>query len=171
MTKERKKERKKTSGAWSPVREVHPDRSVECVCVLLWLSVRLSAHCEEETRKTREKERERRFHSFHLLRSLSSSPPAMSPSPALPPSGLTATAPHAFLSPSPSSPPTATEPAPSLPSPSTRNPDVRLPSPPPSVLEKEGEVAAHQTGHNSGVIHAGMYYKPGSVMAKVRPAP
>jgi hypothetical protein len=36
------------------------------------------------------------------------------------------------------------------------------------VLDKEGEVAAHQTGHNSGVIHGGMYYKPGSVMAKVR---
>jgi len=34
------------------------------------------------------------------------------------------------------------------------------------VLEREGEVAAHQTGHNSGVIHAGMYYKPGTVMAK-----
>ena len=30
------------------------------------------------------------------------------------------------------------------------------------VLEKEGRVAAHQTGHNSGVIHAGIYYKPGS---------
>ncbi|EGD76287.1 L-2-hydroxyglutarate dehydrogenase [Salpingoeca rosetta] len=34
------------------------------------------------------------------------------------------------------------------------------------VLEKEAEVAAHQTGHNSGVIHAGMYYEPGSTMAK-----
>lgn len=35
-----------------------------------------------------------------------------------------------------------------------------------AVLEKEREVAAHQTGHNSGVIHAGIYYKPGSQMAK-----
>ncbi len=34
------------------------------------------------------------------------------------------------------------------------------------VLEKEKEVAFHQTGHNSGVIHSGMYYKPGSYKAK-----
>ena len=33
------------------------------------------------------------------------------------------------------------------------------------VLEKEGKLAAHQTGHNSGVIHAGLYYKPGSLKA------
>jgi len=33
------------------------------------------------------------------------------------------------------------------------------------VLEKEGELAAHQTGHNSGVIHSGIYYKPGSLKA------
>ena len=33
------------------------------------------------------------------------------------------------------------------------------------VLEKENEVAAHQTGHNSGVIHSGIYYKPGSYKA------
>ncbi len=34
------------------------------------------------------------------------------------------------------------------------------------VLEKEGEVGTHQTGHNSGVIHSGLYYKPGSMKAK-----
>jgi (S)-2-hydroxyglutarate dehydrogenase len=33
------------------------------------------------------------------------------------------------------------------------------------VLEKEERVAAHQTGHNSGVIHSGLYYKPGSLKA------
>jgi (S)-2-hydroxyglutarate dehydrogenase len=34
------------------------------------------------------------------------------------------------------------------------------------VLEKEGEVAKHQTGNNSGVIHSGLYYKPGSLKAR-----
>jgi (S)-2-hydroxyglutarate dehydrogenase len=34
------------------------------------------------------------------------------------------------------------------------------------VIEKEAKLAAHQTGHNSGVIHAGLYYKPGSLKAK-----
>jgi len=34
------------------------------------------------------------------------------------------------------------------------------------VLEKEDRVAPHQTGHNSGVIHSGIYYKPGSYKAK-----
>jgi L-2-hydroxyglutarate oxidase len=33
------------------------------------------------------------------------------------------------------------------------------------VLEKESAVAQHQTGHNSGVLHAGIYYKPGSLKA------
>ncbi len=35
------------------------------------------------------------------------------------------------------------------------------------VLEKEDRVAAHQTGHNSGVIHSGIYYKPGSDKARM----
>ena len=43
-----------------------------------------------------------------------------------------------------------------------RRPNLRI-----VVLEKESEVAAHQTGHNSGVIHAGLYYKPGSLKAKM----
>lgn len=33
------------------------------------------------------------------------------------------------------------------------------------VLEKEARVGAHQTGHNSGVLHSGIYYKPGSLKA------
>ena len=33
------------------------------------------------------------------------------------------------------------------------------------MIEKETELAAHQTGHNSGVIHSGLYYKPGSLKA------
>ena len=41
-----------------------------------------------------------------------------------------------------------------------RHPDRRF-----VVLEKEGEIAQHQTGHNSGVIHAGIYYAPGSQKA------
>lgn len=35
-----------------------------------------------------------------------------------------------------------------------------------AVLEKEPKLASHQTGHNSGVIHSGLYYKPGSAKAK-----
>lgn len=35
------------------------------------------------------------------------------------------------------------------------------------ILEKEAEVASHQTGRNSGVIHSGVYYKPGSVKANL----
>ena len=34
------------------------------------------------------------------------------------------------------------------------------------VLEAEDRLAAHQTGHNSGVIHSGLYYKPGSLKAR-----
>jgi L-2-hydroxyglutarate oxidase len=42
-----------------------------------------------------------------------------------------------------------------------RRPGVRL-----LVLEKEPRLAAHQTGHNSGVIHSGLYYPPGSRKAR-----
>ena len=34
------------------------------------------------------------------------------------------------------------------------------------LLEKESRIGQHQTGHNSGVIHSGLYYKPGSLKAK-----
>jgi len=43
-----------------------------------------------------------------------------------------------------------------------RSPELRL-----CILEKEARVAAHQTGHNSGVLHAGLYYKPGSLKARL----
>ena len=42
-----------------------------------------------------------------------------------------------------------------------RNPSLKL-----ALFEKEEALAAHQTGHNSGVIHSGLYYKPGSLKAK-----
>lgn len=35
-----------------------------------------------------------------------------------------------------------------------------------AVLDKEDRIAAHQTGHNSGVLHSGIYYKPGSLKAE-----
>ena len=41
-------------------------------------------------------------------------------------------------------------------------PDLRV-----VILEKEPAIAAHQTGHNSGVVHAGLYYAPGSLKARL----
>ena len=43
-----------------------------------------------------------------------------------------------------------------------RRPDTRI-----VVLEREPDVAVHQTGHNSGVLHAGLYYTPGSLKARL----
>ncbi len=43
----------------------------------------------------------------------------------------------------------------------SRFPHIRI-----ALLEKENKLADHQTGHNSGVIHSGIYYKPGSYKAK-----
>ena len=36
-----------------------------------------------------------------------------------------------------------------------------------TIIEKENEVGLHTSGRNSGVLHAGLYYKPGSLKAKV----
>ena len=44
---------------------------------------------------------------------------------------------------------------------SIKHPDAQI-----CLLEKEQHLAAHQTGRNSGVIHSGIYYKPGSLKAK-----
>ena len=41
-----------------------------------------------------------------------------------------------------------------------RHPDLRV-----AIVEKEAELATHQSGHNSGVLHAGLYYAPGSLKA------
>jgi L-2-hydroxyglutarate oxidase len=43
-----------------------------------------------------------------------------------------------------------------------QKPDLRV-----VLLEKEASVASHQTGHNSGVLHAGLYYQPGSLKARL----
>lgn len=43
---------------------------------------------------------------------------------------------------------------------SSRNPGLKI-----ALFEKEAQLASHQTGHNSGVIHAGLYYRPGSLKA------
>src|SRR5712692_3741248 len=43
-----------------------------------------------------------------------------------------------------------------------RHPGLRL-----TMLEKEPRVAVHQSGHNSGVIHSGIYYTPGSLKARL----
>jgi (S)-2-hydroxyglutarate dehydrogenase len=43
-----------------------------------------------------------------------------------------------------------------------RDPDLRV-----TVVEREDRVGVHQTGHNSGVVHAGIYYAPGSLKARL----
>ena len=43
----------------------------------------------------------------------------------------------------------------------------RFPRSPVTVLEKEPSVCRHQSGHNSGVLHSGLYYKPGSRKARL----
>lgn len=43
----------------------------------------------------------------------------------------------------------------------------RFPGAEVTVIEKESRVGQHQSGHNSGVLHAGLYYKPGSLKARL----
>ena len=44
---------------------------------------------------------------------------------------------------------------------------LRCPTARITLLEKESQVCAHQSGHNSGVLHSGLYYKPGSLKARL----
>ncbi len=43
-----------------------------------------------------------------------------------------------------------------------KRPELRI-----AVIEKESDIGRHQTGHNSGVIHSGIYYRPGSLKARL----
>ncbi|XP_054723438.1 L-2-hydroxyglutarate dehydrogenase, mitochondrial-like [Uloborus diversus] len=43
-----------------------------------------------------------------------------------------------------------------------RNPGLKF-----ALVEKEKAIAMHQSGHNSGVVHSGLYYTPGSLKAKL----